>query len=59
MPIICLLPLPFKTINQNKIESRSYRDPNQELIYCPKCGGEIIQSIVKFCCHCGKELNNI
>jgi hypothetical protein len=30
----------------------------EEIRYCPRCGGEINESIVKFCYHCGLKLNN-
>jgi hypothetical protein len=67
IPIICFLPFPFRSTRQTGIRSNTkmeeyspYEDiKNQEVRHCSKCGGEISQSIARFCYHCGEKLNSI
>ena len=67
IPIICILPFSFKSNKHNEFRSEpkiqenySYSThENLEVRYCPRCGGEISESIARFCYHCGEKLNKI
>ncbi len=67
IPILCFLPFSYRTNTRKKInfEQRVPENSSKQnfkrikVKYCPKCGGEIKQSIAKFCYHCGEKLNNI
>lgn len=68
IPIICFLPLSFRTFKKNNSyfeaqqnEIPSYQTAkNSKIKYCPRCGGEINKSIATeafHCYHCGEKLN--
>ncbi|MFX1391186.1 MAG: hypothetical protein ACFE9Z_14060 [Promethearchaeota archaeon] len=47
------------SIERSPTEISPIKDSKKEVIrYCSRCGGEINESIAKFCYHCGLKLNN-
>lgn len=57
LPIICWIPFLFKRRSRDFAPQQTLYEPYvQALRTCPVCGGEIKESIAKFCYHCGAKL---
>ncbi|MFW9987521.1 MAG: hypothetical protein ACFFC3_02610 [Candidatus Odinarchaeota archaeon] len=67
IPILYFLPFSFRTRTRKKLNFKQSLPENSsgqnskriKVKYCPKCGGQMKQSIAKFYYHCGEKLNNI
>ena len=55
IPIICFLPFALRGKSKARESLKEFKP--ESFRRCRACGGEIKESIAKYCYHCGSELN--